>query len=185
MRLFHGTTADNAKRILEQGFSVDTGGENWTVSGDAVYFWSPQALCAAGECEEDSAEYYAKNRAKDSAGFGIGKAKDARIVVFEVELDGTHKVEPDSSCKNMEGAVCTFEDVPASAIRRVWVSEDLSLLKGYFLAFLLNRDMCAHDLSHIEKKIAKAFAQADIYPEDEGLLELSEISLQDAENLLQ
>lgn len=180
MKLFHGTTADNAKRILAEGFKCEAGGENWNVSGNNVYFWSPERISHYDDNFEDDDE--AKRRAADSATFGLAFAKDCRFVIFEVEIDG--ELQDDDSCENMEGAVYSYEDVPASAIRAVHISEDLSLIKGYFLAFHLDRDMTARSLTPIQTKIARAFQKAEIYPDDEGMMETKEFSVEEAKKTL-
>ncbi len=165
MRLFHGTTADALPSILRDGFSRDNGGENWTVSGDYVYFWSPKELVESGECEDESSLECAHGRAFDSAQFGLGFAKDCRAVVFEVELP-EGGLEQDTSCPNMAGAVRVAYNVPPSAIVSINVSDDLSLLKGFFLSFTLNRQLSARELSPIEAKIAEKMSGAEFYPED-------------------
>ncbi len=183
MKLFHGTTADAAKRILAEGFKCEAGGENWNVSGDNIYFWSPKHLVISDQCEDESeGESEAVRRASDSGTFGLGFAADCRLVVFEVEID--RELDNDDSCENMEGAVYSAEDVPASAIRRVFISEDLSLIKGHFLSFHLNRPMVARELTPLQTRVAEAFAKAEIYPEDEGMLELTEISIAKAKKTL-
>ncbi len=171
MKVFHGTIADNLPAILRDGLTVETGGENWTVSDEYVYFWSPAALQAMGEVDnEDDARKEAKRRAFDSASFGLGFAKDCRAVVLEIEIDATD-IEDDGSCPNMEGAVRSPYTVPPSAIVSIEISADLSLLKGYFLTFCLDRDMSARELSDIEEEVARAMQKAEFYPEVENFLD--------------
>ncbi len=164
MKLFHGTTADALADIRINGLRTDKGGENWNVSEDWVYFWSPQAILERGDVEDmEGAEAEARRMAEDSGSFGLGQAKDCRLVILEIELpDGTEDVEPDESCDNMEGAVRTARNVPFSCVTAIHISNDLSLLRGYFLSFCLKRDMCARTLSYAEQKVAEAFAKSDI-----------------------
>lgn len=165
MKLFHGTSADALPSILKNGLLIDKGGENWTVSGEAVYFWSPDSLVERGESDDlESAEYMARGRAFESAQMALGFAKDCRAIVIEVELDSAEIVN-DESCEGMAGAVCSFDDVPRAAIKSIRVSDDLSLLKGVFLSYMLDRDMSARQLSPLEEKIAKAMQKAEIYCE--------------------
>jgi hypothetical protein len=172
MKLFHGTSADAAKKILRNGFKTDAGGAVWHCSGEAIYFWSPDELIEKGEADEESdAEYFARSRAFESAQCALPGAQDCRTVVFEVELSNAESVSPDASCEGMGGAVCTFENVPASAIRRVWVSQDLSLLKGFFLGMMHGRDLANFDeLTDVEEKIVNAMKKMELYPEEIELL---------------
>jgi hypothetical protein len=128
---------------------------------------SAKRIYESGEAEgENDAEYFARSRAMDSATCALPRAKNARIVIFEVEMHDAEIVEPDEPCEGMAGAVCVFDDVPASAIKGVWISEDLSLVKGYFLAMTAGRDLSAYDLSPAEEKVCAVFKKAEIYPED-------------------
>ena len=183
MILFHGTSADAAKKILREGFCASNGRQVWTCSGDANYFWSPEELTEGGY--EDGGEYAARQRAFESAQGALAMAKDCRTVVFAVEVNNSEAVEPDQSCENMEGAVCVFDDVPASAIRKVWVSNDLSLLKGYFLAMMHGRDLANVSLSKVEERIVKDLkANCVFYPDDiEELAEEKEYSVDNSEAL--
>jgi hypothetical protein len=181
MLLFHGTTADALPEILKHGLSTDAGGHNWNVSGSNVYFWSPTHLEQHGEAEnETDAAHCAKNRAFESGNVGLVKAKDCRTVVLEI--DGSElELHEDDSCGEvaiMAGAVYTGRDVPASAIRRVYISEDLSALKGWFLAQQSACRLNAHEFTPTEKKIALAMRKCEIYPEDiEEIADLHEIAI--------
>ena len=187
MNLFHGTTADALSSILTHGLLTEEGGANWHVSGDNVYFWSPKHLIESGETEEDGAEDKAKNNAFESALFGVPFSSDCRVVLLEIDPEGL-VLHEDDSCGDvmiMAGAVYSMEDVPASAIRRVWLSEDLSLLKGYLMQWHLNRTHSARELSDIEKRIAKAMVCVEIYPEDiEEIAALCKISIDEARALV-
>ncbi len=184
MKLFHGTSADAAKKILRDGFKTDAGGAVWTCSGSAIYFWSGIELERGNDLDENDRDFFARQRAFESATCALPGAADCRTVVFEVEIENAESVEPDQSCENMEGAVCSFDDVPASAIRRVWISGDMSLLKGYCLAFMHGHDLANVELSPIEKKIVKAMEKAEIYPEDiEELAGEVEFSVENAKKV--
>lgn len=186
MILFHGTNADAAKRILTEGFRTHACGAVWTCSGEEIYFWSPTALVECGEADaEGDAEYFARSRAFENAQCALPGARDCRTVVFEVEVADANSVLPDESCENMCGAVCVGQDVPTSAIRRVWISDDLSLLKGYFLAMMNGRDLSNLELSAIEQRIVKAMESVEIYPEDvEELAQQTVFSVEAARDLL-
>lgn len=182
-RLFHGTTADAARSILAQGFKTEEGGANWNVSGDATYFWSFDALVEHGEIEEGDDEFRAVQMAFESAQFGLPWSKDCRAIVFEV--DGSQiETEPDQSCQNMSGAVSCGSDIPAKAIVKAWITEDLSLLRGWFLSFHLKRDWAARELEPLEEKIAEVMQKLEIYDDLEEIAQLREISIPDLKTLL-
>jgi hypothetical protein len=168
MKLFHGTTFDNLANIRKNGLRTEKGGANWTCSDEYVYFWSPKELEESGDTKEGDGEREAFQRAFDSAQVSLGFSKSCRAVVLEIELDESllEQVEPDSSCDNMTGAVRVPSDVPFSAIKKISVSSDLGSLRGYFLALMENRPLLARDFTPFEKKIAKIFKSAEIYPED-------------------
>ncbi len=166
MRLFHGTTADKLPSILKNGLTVESGCENWTVSGEAVYFWSVKYLekfTAEDYGSNEDFIYRAKQLAFESAQFGLGFSKDCRAVVIEVDLKQT-EIEIDNSCEFMSktGAVCTRKDVSPAKIKSIKISPDLSLLKGYFLALCLGRNICARYLNPTERTIAEAMKAVDL-----------------------
>jgi hypothetical protein len=184
MHLFHGTSADAAKRILRDGFDTEAGGENWTVSGNAIYFWSKEKLIEAGELGADDSDWCFASRAFEAAQFALAFSQDCRAVVFEAELPDSD-MDDDFSCENMSGAVCTVDNVPPSAIRGAWVTNDLSLLRGYFLAMHLERDLSARQLDKLQEKIARIMQKAEIYPDDvEEIADMRKISLDELRVIL-
>ncbi len=166
-KFYHGTTADNLKKILRDGFDPHTE-KIWSVSENGVYFWDAIALADRGECDKDDAEHVRQTGirfARDSAECGLAKAKDCRAVVFEVELD-TEDLSEDVSCENMEGAFVHYDKVSPDKIKSVWVTEDMSLMRGYYIALMMDRDMNALEFSRLELTIGEAFKKAEIYAED-------------------
>lgn len=163
-RCFHGTTADNLASILSHGLLACPGNRIWNCSENAVYCWNPNALVEAGECDEEYSQETAFQRAFDSAQCALGQAKDCRAVVIEFEVE-SDQLEQDQSCENMDTARCYFGDIPLSSIRKISISNDLSLLRGYFLALMADRNYSNIELSDMESRIAKCMAEA-FYPED-------------------
>lgn len=165
---YHGTSLDNLQSILSHGLSTS---ENklWNCSNDEIYLWCPNAV-AAGDCDEDAEmsekEERAFTKACESAQFAAIMAKDCRLIVLKIELEDD-EVSADVSCENMEGqgAVCIDRDILPSEIVEIKISNDLSLIRGYFMAMALNNEYSVIELSKTEKKIAKAMAEA-IYIED-------------------
>lgn len=159
---FHGTSADNLKSILRHGLNPENQKKIWTVSFRGVYLWSPDALVESGDTEEEYKIDYAKEQAYSSAQMGLAMSKSGKCVVFEIELDDS-LVEPDQSCENMGGAVVCLETITPKQIKAVYVSPDLSLMKGYFIALCMGRDMFAGEFSRLERQIGEAFGKAEIY----------------------
>jgi len=174
-KFFHGTTADNLKKILRDGLDPYAENKVWTVSDKGVYLWSPDELAKQGDTDEEYKMEYAKDQAYSSAQMGLGLSKSCQCVVFEIELDES-EVEEDTSCENMGGAFVCFKTITLDKIKAVWKSPDLSLLKGYFIALAMGRDMFAGEFSRLEKQVGEMFSKTDIYFESgEYPLELVKI----------
>lgn len=163
---FHGTSFDNLKKILREGLIPDSEKKVWVVSGRGVYLWSPDILEEEGDTEDDR-NRLAKDYAYSSAQMTIGLSKSGKCVVFEIELE-EEEVEDDQSCENMFGAVVCNRAISPKEIKSVWVSPDLSLLRGYFIALAMGRDLFAGKFSRLEKQIGEVFRNAEIYPEIES-----------------
>jgi hypothetical protein len=174
---YHGTNADNLQSIIKDGLLCHTD-KIWTCSSNAIYLWDADRLVEFGECDEDYKNDRAFQLATESAQISCSLAKDCRLVVVKVEIDD-EDIEPDYSCENMEGsgAVSICRDILPSEIVEISVSNDLSLIKGYFIALLHERDYCNVEFTKLEKKIAKTFETAEIYPEDiEDIIEWKQIN---------
>ena len=166
MLLYHGTSADYWNRIKREGLSHRPPNENWTVSDAAVYFWSPDKLVEFGEAERDYAKETAFQRAFESAQCALAVSrKNCRAVVIELDLpEDQFEIQLDESgdYSATSGAVCVYENVPPKYFKSIKVSQDLGLLRGYFVALMNGRDHFAGEFSDIEEKIAKAFKDAQI-----------------------
>ena len=162
-KFYHGTSADNLKSILRHGLLINSQ-KLWSPSENGIYFYSGDEFVKIGETEEEDKDSFAKQRAYENAQIALSVAKDCRCVVFEVELD-EKEVEPDQSYLNMEGAVIIFRNVKPKEIKKVFISPDLSLLKGYFIAIAKQNKLFSHDFSEVELLIADIFSKAEIYPD--------------------
>jgi hypothetical protein len=159
---FHGTSADHLPAILKQGLRPDCD-KVWNPSCNEVYLWSPDKLTESGDTEAEYANDYAREQAYSSAQMALTLAKSGQCIVLEVELDDS-LVEDDTSCANMTGAVATLEPIKPRQIRRVWISPDLSLLRGYFIAQAMRMpEFPSFRFSDTEKQIAEAIGNAEIY----------------------
>ncbi len=174
MLAFHGTTADNLADILENGLKCDKE-KLWSVSEDAVYCWSKNYL-REGEIEEEFAYDQLKEKALSHATIGLAKAKDCRAVVVVFNVD-EEELETDYSCPNMESANCVNRNIKPEEFQAVWVSQDLSLLRGAFIATMLYRPLSNMEFSQLEIKVGKAFYNAGL-----GYYEALEIA--ELENVL-
>lgn len=161
---FHGTSFDNLKSILKNGLEPDFANKVWSVSGHGVYLWSPDELVKCGETDEEYKNDRAKQFAYESAQMTIGLSKSGKCVVFEIELEES-ELENDESCENMSGAMVCNRTVSVSEIKSVWISPDLSLLKGYFISIAMRRDLFAQAFTDLQRKIGEVFANAEFYPD--------------------
>lgn len=161
---YHGTSADNLPGILKDGFNPYQD-KIWSPSENGSYFWCPDSLAAAdgeeGE-EEDYKQGRARERAYESAQMALAVGKSGKCVVFAVEMDDEN-MESDESCPNMDGAVVSFENIKPEQIKEVWISPDLSMLKGYFVAIAMNHDFFCGEFTETEKQIGKIFSKAEFY----------------------
>ena len=173
---YHGTSADYLESILENGLlccpDID---RNWIPSMNEVYFWGDNFI--ENECDEDDDEEMIecrlRNAAIDSAQCAIAQAKDCRIVVVKFEVPDD-EVETDYSCENMESANCIARDVRPDEIIDIQISNDLSLLRGYFISIMLKKNESNICFDDIETTIGNLFS--DTYIEIEDVLEMSELS---------
>lgn len=153
----HGTSADNLPSILKDGLTKYND-KLWTVSEHGVYFFHLEKYKVAnGYEDEDEEDLYQRmlNDTVDQAMFALGKAKDCRAIVIEVDLD-EDEIQDDLSCEGMDTAVVSFSDIPPDRFKKVWVSNDLSLFKGYFLG-MNNRPISNVELSELELRVAECF----------------------------
>lgn len=164
MKGYHGTSADNLQSILKHGL-ITSAEKIWNCSLDEVYFWAPEAMLEECDGDLEQATFMAEQRAIESAQCALASAKDCRMVLIEFEIED-HNVSVDDSCPNMELARCTSCDIPLESIISIKVSNDLSLLKGYFMNLMRNNDYSEFQPSKLEEKVLRCFEKAQIYPED-------------------
>jgi hypothetical protein len=173
---YHGTSADYLDSIIENGLLCCPGiDRNWIPSMNEVYFWGDNFI--ENECDEDDdeemIEYRLIDAAIDSAQCAIAKAKDCRIVVVKFEVPDD-EVKTDYSCENMESANCIARDVKPEEIISIQISNDLSLIRGYFIATMMNRTESAIEFTNMEKFVGELFEDRWIDLDD--IVELSELS---------
>lgn len=177
---FHGTSADNLNSILKHGLSVSKE-KIWTCSQDGIYLWDVLELAKANgrDLDEDASyiEYEAFRMARESGELACAKAKDCRVVVIKIELDDSELYD-DESCENMagSGAKVIYRDIKPHEILEIQVSQDLAMLRGYFINLIIDRDYCNIYFERLERKIAECFKDAQIYPDDiDDLIEFTKV----------
>ena len=84
------------------------------------------------------------------------------MVVVVADIDD--ELEEDDSCENMEHASCIRRNILPSEIVEIYVSNDLTIIKGHFIALMMRMDLFAHYFSVFERKIGELFKE--FYPED-------------------
>lgn len=175
MKFYHGTSEAHLKSILTEGIKCHTD-KVWSPSFHAVYAWSPDAFVASGECQEEDKDTYTIGRASESAQCSMVANRDSGrliIICFDIPEDDTH---PDTSCDNMDGAVEICRDVLPSEFVSVQISNDLSLLRGYFIGLMLNNEYNGIEFTELEEKIGKAMQGLELY-EIEDMIEWSPVEL--------
>lgn len=174
---YHGTSADNLPSILKSGLIPHTE-KLWSCSGREVYMWDVEKLAKAEGSEDDLPEWKeqtAYNRAKESGQIACAVAKDCRVVVLKIKMSSKN-VYDDTSCQYMDGAVCV-ERVPLKNIETIWISNDLSLVKGLLLAGIYHMDMWKRNPDH--KRIAEVLSKVEWYPEwIDDIIEWEQIQVQ-------
>lgn len=174
---YHGTSADNLPFILKHGLSVS---ENkiWSVSEDAVYLWEPLGCGLANDLEEEEHDLEAFKMANESGQIACAVAKDCRIVVLKIEIE-SDEVFDDTSCENMQvrGAKCIYRDIQISEITEIKISNDLSLLKGFFISILANNNYNNQDFTRLELMVADAFKESCIFDELNDFIEFEQLEI--------
>jgi hypothetical protein len=107
-KAFHGTTRDNAERILKGQCKVEP---TWSVSDDDnLYLWCPIAFIEGEYPEaedieeaEEMAIIHAFESAQITAAMSDEPQKELVVLCFEFDSE---KIERDESCENMELARC-------------------------------------------------------------------------------
>lgn len=164
---YHGTSADNLKDILKNGLRPDTPKIWESCSRQEVYLWGVEELAKVDGNEYDKQEWKesaARSRATESGQIACSIAKDCRIVIVKCLLD-PKQVWEDTSSNNMDGAMC-IEIVKPSQIVEIEVSNDLSLIRGFLLASIVDMDMWTRRLSKEEEVVVKALKKVEWYPDN-------------------
>lgn len=174
---YHGTSADNLESILKYGLSTDEI-KIWSCSNDAVYLWDAIEAAELDGYDEYQANEYGFRMANESGQIACSIAKDCRVVVLKIELD-ENLVEPDYSCENMadRGAKCVCSNITLDNITEIHVSNDLSLLKGYFICMLSNNEYNSCEFTPLELMVANCFKESYILEELDSYIEFTQLEI--------
>lgn len=186
MLCYHGTNIDNLPSILANGLKVNKD-KVWTCSEEAIYCYSKNMFNdlldnSGADVDmdnvtiEDFHDYFMR-AAFDSASCTFPKSKQcvAVVVVFDVPED---EIIDDKSCPFMDEANCVYRDIQPEEIKAIYISNDLTMLKGYYMALMFERPLYNFWPTAFEREIIKVFKNAEIYPENiEDMLEWEEYPL--------
>lgn len=168
MKLFHGTTIENAMSILNHGFNYDQ--KNWNCSEDKTYFFTEEYFRYdhGAETEEEVLQY-GINEAMQQSLITLARENptDYRgaVLVFETDLMNNGKeIEPDDSCPNMEGMAVALRNPDMSGLVGVYVmQDDLKAFRFFTLAsFVENEYLQEVELNPSEQQLVMAIAKTDL-----------------------
>tara|TARA_R110002167_G_scaffold252035_1_gene458309 strand:- start:507 stop:1043 length:537 start_codon:yes stop_codon:yes gene_type:complete len=169
-RYFHGTTREQAERILSNECKEDI---TWNCSDDNyLYLWCPEALA---ECngDEDEAEVYkverAINNAFESAQItaSLADLPQSELVVLEFCIDSDY-VEMDHSHDTMDYARCTRLDDYSAVFKREFTCKHNSRLDALVLNSLLDNKFINSDrISDDMRKACEALQGVQVDSLDE------------------
>lgn len=178
MILLHGTTLENAKKMLKNNFD-DTGDHSiqspWYCSDDSMmYFYEPSSIDHNDDATQDERLHRAITMAFENAQIVAACYSNAnRIVVFQFSIDDGY-VSEDDSCDNMAemGAKQVSKDhVNLENITNVYFAEFSPRLSIFHLQGLIsNTHFRDSILSDFEKDAIEAINKAGIY--SDSLLEI-------------
>lgn len=171
MILFHGTTFENAKKILKQGFKYKK--QVWSCSENKTYFFTSEYISKEFDLEDESDVLHKGiQEALDQSRFALAveNPSDYRgaVLVFDSsKMKNENEIETDYSCENMEHCVC-LENPDMDGLIGVYVMQDEeSLTRPMILASFVDREQ-AVELNFSEKELSflKSIANAGIYIEE-------------------
>lgn len=174
---YHGTSADNLESILKYGLSTDET-KIWNCSSDEIYLWCPIG-CGEADCLDISQyEQAAFKCASESGQAACSIAKDCRVVVLKIEIKDNDYLRPDDSHENMagKGAYICSRNIQPDEIIEINISNDLSLIKGYFISLQINNELNACNFSNMELTVARCFeSNYEIFDFIEEIIEFKEL----------
>lgn len=147
MLLFHGTTLNRFKQILNQGF-LGTTKTVWDCSeSETTYFYPEDFLkeeyglsCEDSLNPEDKEQLinfgvqYASGNAEIALSLETRNLKRVILVFDSEDLNKIGKLEIDNSCVNMENCLKFCGKIPLTLIKQIWIDKEyLDLFALYFI----------------------------------------------------
>lgn len=170
MLCYHGTSADNLESILKEGLRVDKP-KLWTPSKNEIYCWSKNYIEGElrygedGPYDEEDYRDQLTSQAYDSSFVALSKSKDCRSLVVIFGVDES-ELKTDDSCQYMEHANSVGRSIKSDEIVEILVSNDLSLLRGYFISLVMGRELVYENFERFEEIVGQIFKRSEVYVED-------------------
>ena len=163
VKLFHGTTEENYKSIMKNGFNWDFKRLVWNCSDeDATYFYNE--LKQEMDTEEENINeciYLAFQNAGITA--AQNKYMGNKLIVLEFDIK-PELIHNDSSCQNMENASFVYdEDLKGLKPINVYSQAYNPFLR---LFYLIDNEYLNNDLTEEEEYIFKQIKENGLYIED-------------------
>ena len=168
MLLFHGTTVENAKNILKNGFNyMDS---IWTCSGHETYFFHEDFFKSEFGIEDrkDILDYGIREALQQSLiSLAIQNPSDYRgaVLVFDSELmNNKDEIEPDYSCENMSSMAVALRNPDMKGLIGVYfMDQDLRSLRLFTLAQLSGREWIMQvNLPDWEQRLVDSLVDASV-----------------------
>lgn len=168
MLLFHGTTVENAKNILKNGFNYND--SIWTCSGCETYFFHENYL--KEEHGIDSPEEILERGIREALDqsvitLAIQNPSDYRgaVLVFESDLmSNGGELEPDYSCEGMSSMAVALRNPDMNGLVGVYImDQDLRSIRLITLAQLQGRTWISEvELSAFEQKLVDQLVETSV-----------------------
>ena len=180
-KLFHGTTMNAYKEILEGGYDYDKGAHPWDDTSDygCIYFFAPYRMLEVGEVDKDDGEEVADNKslcyANQQAQISNACLEHPwdRTVVIEFELpdepENYDTLGPDVSCNETDytGAVqMTVEEfnekvLPNAQVKVHFLNFHVKLSLLYIAGLIAANNIFTAAATETEDIFARALMKAD------------------------
>jgi hypothetical protein len=166
MKLFHGTTIENALAIVQNGFSYEK--SNWNCSESKTYFFTSQHFKEEFglETDEEVMDYALQEAFQQSLiGLALENPQDYRgaVLVFDTDLmNNQDLIEPDLSCPNMGDRAVELANPDMQGLVAVYVmTESLSAYRLFTLASLRMNDYLKEvELNSMEQQLVDSIAKS-------------------------
>ena len=178
-KLYHGTTFENYKSILEIGFKPQN--ESWGCSDNQfMYFYNPENFLKHEECDDmENAKDMSIIRAGENARItgALQKSISEKVIILEIEIDDEF-IENDGSCENMElASQVDIDNLDTGMITKLYSVDFLPNLSLLYLVGVSNNDYFNNTLSYMENTILQSFSGINVPEEISFVSEYEPIKL--------